>query len=240
MSASILTTVMKTNRIASEFPSAQVFFPFNEGSGNDAVCLITGATATDTGTADHNTPHAIELITAQEQVVVGLSSVKLKKHGIAIAVYEQSAVVAAISAQVIGSIAEGQLSLGATLTALMYKASETTGDTGGNAAQGDVLGVAIAWDDTNLYTYYGEDADLALVDTDALDSDLKIALVAGVPIANALTLNQAEQGALYGVLILSFIDALPSSDELIAGFNWMKDHWLAGDKQIYPPLADLV
>lgn len=229
---SILTSAMKTNRVVKDFPSLQLFFPFNDGSGNSVSCIKTGASVSDSGTADHNTAHAVEITTSVNTTATGLNKAKLKKHGIALAVFEQPAIVAALCSQQIGD-GSGGFSLNATSTQLLTTTSNfVQGAVGGSAATGDIVATAIAWDDTNMYSYYGEDADLALADTDAMPAALIADLVAGTEIGEYVTFQSSTQGAIFGIVCFSFEDELPS--DLLTGLNWMKDQWLVGNKDLYP------
>lgn len=235
----ILTSKMKTERISNEFPSVKVFFPFNEGSGNAVSCVITGATVSDSGTATHATPNAVEILTGISAEANGLSSAKLGKRGIALAVYEQAEIVPALCVQVLGGDTYA-INLSAISVDLTAGGSSQTLATGGNPAQGSIVAIGVVWDETYAYLYYGDDTDLALISTTALTAGSIAALASGFNLDDAVTFSQTTRGAAYGFMVSSFeTSAIPSAADRLTGLNWMKDRWLAGHKEIYPEWKDL-
>jgi len=225
-----ITNKMATYRQYNNGGACKLFWPCNEGSGDTLTDKVNGIVLTDTATAEHTEPHAVGFVSASLASVTGLDQVSIGATGAALVCLKVGTSFA-LSDLKIGRVDIGVgLEMSGASTLLHLSSFGSVGGTcPGTAAAGDVMSVGMAWDSTSLFTYYGEDSDLSLVDTDAfgtLSTTLPLNFTANASVMNAVA------SSIYGIAVWDFDSGVPS--DVLTAFNWMKDHWTQGDKILYP------
>lgn len=229
--SNLLTHKMKSARTDHYGETLKLWWHCSEGSGNTITDRIAGVVATDNATLEWTVPHAAGITTAAPLVGSGIAGKSLPRQGMAILVVKPRVVIALVNVY-LGAIAGTHINLTGNAVTIRTASGEiVSGLTGATSATQAVI--AAVWDEDNLYTYYGADADATLVDTDSLPAAVKAAIPEMFP--DALTFSENE---MYGCALFDFSNSGVPAD-ILTGINWMKDHWLAGDKVIYPEWARL-
>ena len=232
-----ITSKMKTARSDHYGSNLKVWFPCDDTSGDTLTDRINSLVVNDFGSSVYAEPHAVTFdVTAETGT--GIAAVQLPSQGVFFMI--QKVVTSfALTSATLGKVDVGStgVQLSGTGSTLKNSGGTVGGSVGGTAAAGDIIAMAAAWDETNLYTYYGEDADLALGDTDALTAGLIAALPENL--TDSIGFNTSSLPShVYGLALFDFsTNGLPS--DLLAGLNWMKDAWTSGHKEIYSPWKSL-
>lgn len=234
---SLLTHKMKSARSDHYGKNLKLWYPCSD-TGNIMSERIVGADITDANTCEHDIPHALGMGTNANMSVPNMANAKIPRKGMCLAVVNVGSIFALINIYLGHSNGTHILLAGAGVSVSIADGVSVGGITGASGpAAGNYMVLACAWDETNLYTYLGEAADATLVDTDALPANV-IASLPKTFAPNGQINGAGTESDMYGIALFDFTaNGLP--DDLVVGMNWMKDHWIKGDKVIYPEWKDL-
>lgn len=236
---SIRTNKMLAARADHYGSTCKLWFPCTD-TGNNITDIIAGVVIPDAGTAEHNEPHAISIITDANKTGTGISGIQIPRVGMAIAVFKTHAVPAVSTVLLGASVTNNGILLGTASNALLVN-----GNTEANAPVTAVIGSdyaahAIAWDTTNAYCYFDAAATKeGIAVTLESSSAISAAVAAALPAAftDMVSISAISPIDLFGVALFDFGSALPS--DLLTGIQSMTANWFKGEKTLYKPWASL-
>lgn len=235
----LLTHKMKSARSDHYGRNLKIWFPASDGSGNDIVDRILGATVTDVVAAEHTEPHAVNFLSSANAVVEEIEGLVIPRRGMVLAVQKVGTSFALTTTVAGHATTFPAITVSGAAAAIAFGsgANQVSANMAQTAAATNIHVGAAVWDADNLYSYEGINADAALVNTTALTTEVKAHLNANTALKGNMTINSSLASNLYGYALFDFsVKGLPS--DLLTGINWMKDHWTAGDKVIYPEWVD--
>lgn len=238
----IRTNKMLAVRTDHYGPTAKLWFPCNEGTGNTITDIIAGVVISDEASIGHSDePHAVNILNDTTGYTgTGISNLQIPKVGLCIAVFKANATTALSLVQLGGSSTPGiQLSAVSNMLTVAPSVLESNPPTTPANANEYVVH-AIAWDTTTGYCYFDAAATKAGL---AVTLENSSALTAGVSTAlpvnfdDNVTISQLNPIDLYGIALFDFGTALPS--DVLTGVQTMAKRWLYGEKTLYEPWASL-